>query len=449
MCTPEISVSTVSILVHIITIVAVFVGARVAARLLRLFTNLRLHNVGSAPVIFEPYSSGPWLFRTLIQRFSFATPGVSLVLVVVLFLIPAELILDHGVTASDRCCPRRLHTKGLCPAVPRKPLRPTMTSISEVVSLPWDDEHVGSVPIRQGFRRLVDGTEYFGVTTKANTSLPVIVDKCRSSNYSLLPSNQTMLTLVAASELNVGIPLAFGRAVTVGNKTYGVRMSVTPSFLFGIGMPPRKLGTSGFNLTIYESIDPVNLNALMTGMNTSKRINVLRTQSALVSYTISCSSTGLGSDDIPIAVERYRYNQVESRNPAKFNFTHNGRLVPAYKPIPRASIVKAMMLLKMGDPDSCDGETWVWTKCGTIKAMHVVPMVCILSFLGMIWFVLELWAWMLKIEMRAPLNVAEWYKFGLQVGGIQDDDVQLEYCIEDPEKKTVREKKREEGKDEV
>lgn len=439
-CPPTININTVSILIHITTIVLVFVAARIAGRLLRLFTNLQLNRLGSAPVMFEVYTNPPRLFPTVHKKLSLSTPAITFLFLIILLLIPAELLFDHSIIQSERCCPERLNTKGLCAAIPSKPLRPGLIAILEILSVPWDYNDIGKVPIREGFRKQFDGTEYFGVSKQINTSLPIVVEGCKTGKYEILPTEKTIISIGMNHRLKIGQPLAAVRTIKFENKTYNVTLSTTYTSLFGFVVPLKKEGASGFNATIFESVDPATLKGLMTGIDKKKKWTDLQPISPIIRYTVSCKTTGLLHNDIPIALTRLRYTEIEVGKSKSFNFLYKNSSVIALEPMSSGSLTMAMLLLKMTEAKLCRGETFVWTKCGAIDIVYILPLMSILAVLSALWIATELYVWFSNAEMKAPMAVEEWYKYAIRAKGIRDTHVEMVYNLDGDENAVVKKK---------
>lgn len=429
MYSPEISISVVSVLVHVIALLTLFFASRIAARLLRLLSNLRLKNAGSAPVVFDSYASIPGSLVISVSKLSLSSSGTTIVFIALLLLVPAEIALDFGVETSDRCFPRRLETKGLCESPRPKNNRIQLNTFFNVVSIRWDEQFIGSTSIRQGFRRQVEGNEYFGPVPRVSKSVPVVISGCRRTEYDLLNPQKTSLSLGFNHKLRIGSKIALANKVFVDESERATRITITPQYLLGYSMPPQKLGEHGFSITAFESFDTVNVNHLLSGINRSKTWSKLRVASPIVRYNISCSSTGLSLNDAWVALLSFRITQLELERFSTFNFSYDGRSISALQPMSRSSITKAILALKFSETELCNGETWIWTKCGTVDYRYALPVYCILLLLCVMWLVMEAVVRVYKLEHNIPMSVVEWHELATSVIGADFSGAELEYAM--------------------
>ncbi len=432
-CYPQISVSTVTVLVHLATIVLVFTCGSLSARLLRIFTSLRLKNCGHAPLAFDGYASGRWSPIDLLRKISYARPGVSGIIVVALLLIPAELVLDLGVKPSNRCCPRKIITEGIC--ANRRKSGWEVSTASEVRMLPWTNEQLGTHPIREGFRRDVDGSEYFGAHTKPNTSLPIVIEGCRSSPHELLPARAAKISIGwnhPMQDHSAGIATA--NEITIyGTKTKS-DIFVMHNTLIGVQLPPIRIGKTGFNFTVFESLDKESNQNIRASINRSLKWTELVVNARVMRYTVSCSISSLKPDDARDALLTYRYSEIEAGNPKRFDFTHEGKVISAVYPMTSADITPALLAKKIMESawSPCLGETWVWTTCGIYDLKYAAPMIAILSALTATWIIFEIVLRRSNHSMEIPITAHEWFEFAMSVCAAEDktldvDRTKLEY----------------------
>ena len=406
---PAVSVGVISSLVHLAALVMMTLTCMVGTRCLRHLANFRLNRHGRAPVVFHAYSTSFGSVQGMLRLLKLSSPGFSIVLILVFLLLPAEIVLNFAVDTSDRCQPKRLETKGLCAATRKAKLRIENGIFYSIQSMPWDDGALEKASIRQGLRRNIQGNEYFGDEPKRNLSLPVVVAGCRVSEIKLIPPNGTTVVLGYNHRYNM---YAAFREIRVGNESIAGIGAVNTKRILALSLGKRWLRT-GVNLTVFEYYDSVDVQKLRNDIDPRQRWTRLSVASPIVSYNVSCATTGLSLEDARQALKWYRFTQLDTGYLRKFNITVNGRRISAAVQMTPAAATRAMIAMKFLEQESCHGETWLWTKCGIVHPKLAIPIIAIT--LGMMLFcaVLEVHAYRLQLEVMVPVDVVEWYNFAM------------------------------------
>lgn len=194
-----ITVGTVNIIVHCSCLVTLAIAGGLAKRCIRRFTILRLNKHGSAAVMHDTIVSHLGSIASLRHLFHTFSPGITAVVLISILAVPTEFYADMGVAVSERCSPIRIRSEGVCAdALESRNSPGTKLDILRNTGN-WDGEDIVKNPIYEGFRRNIDGNEYFGPDIKRDPKLPIVIEGCRVSPSRLLPPINTTSTLYTAA----------------------------------------------------------------------------------------------------------------------------------------------------------------------------------------------------------------------------------------------------------
>lgn len=130
----------INVVSHTFGLLIILIIGVMAKRCLRLSTMLQLRVTGRALIAYDTITSASGAFlalKLLMKNFSLTR---AVMVLLVLFCIPAELVFDFGVSSSEKCRPIRFRTFGLCaaPLEPRMNIVPSATIFHHTTE--WDDK---------------------------------------------------------------------------------------------------------------------------------------------------------------------------------------------------------------------------------------------------------------------------------------------------------------------
>lgn len=416
------NVSVLNVLLNTVVFLLSWIAGLLAARSVRNLLLLHLQKHGTAPILCDSESKLQRLteFASSLRYVQSPTKVLIIVLSSVLFLI-FEVGAESGVDSSNRCAPRRVRTMGIC-ATAYNGDGSTAKNIASALyaqQVPWSASALLRTPIVQGMRKSFDGSEAF-VPRAVNRSLPVIVNNCSSHSFSILPARAANIVLRDTRLIwnmrltGVELRKKGGRArvvrgsgdFTSNPRYYDAFMVATP--LGGHG--------GGIEAHFFDYADSKQLFDSMHAMYTSGNIYApmrVRTNAKLLRYTLSCEKIALSPRDFELAVQVYRSTQLESnvlvhpRVPVAVG--NESVIVP--RPLSGADIIKAVIALKATDRDECEGETHVFTTCGTYDVLCMLPVLCTLLVLAIILGTTSLLVVVQKAAMPIPTTAVSWSNY--------------------------------------
>ena len=426
---PVFSVGTVNVVLKIIVLSTVAVAGELVSHCLRLLTGLRLAGDGKAPFSFSSDGEVFKFFKTLRRFGSASCLGLLSVSLLALAILPAEIASDFGVDSSESCSPTRTETHGLCSMSISafNSFSKQLSTALLIEDLKWDSNDLVNVPIRQGFRKDSDGSEYLGSWVERNTSLPITIEGCYVDEYRLIPSGQ--LTF-GASNLMKGEGPALLRVDSpigsfIGQGGVFFNYEVCSSFL--VVEHANGINDSS-SATIVEYHNSAHLRSIIRNKDgTSKdwyssRTPIIvksKTKAPLLMYKVGCRQASMYGNQFSLGMFAYRYAQLarsakRNRLPV-INITKNGFRIQAPKPLDAANVVKATIASKIIEPVSCKGETFLYTKCGTFDMKMGYPLIFVTSMLVLISIALEIRKRITKKIIKTPLSESAWARFALKL----------------------------------
>lgn len=402
----------VNILVHCVGLTALYVIACSSKRSMRLCTRLRLSRFKRAPVVYESFAS-PFSCLAAIPRMIYSK-SIALVFLALLLIstVPAELVLDSGVDLSEKCNPIRKPTRGLC----ANPSRPN-TNLGTAAAIlfhtsEWDDNHISEYPIYQGLHHSITGREFFGPDPIRNTSLPVVVAGCKVGKTFLLPPETTFASLFLGGPY---IDSGFALVLAVQNGKIQIRTSGLMSLSFEAPFfiahsDIESIGNTGFSTQVFEYFNFKHLLEEKKRLNASMRLRNFRLSTPLITYNVSCNSTGLTRDHIAESVLLGRIGDLEhTQTPI---IVSDGKMSAQGLQKPTAAkIVRSILGAKFSYKEKCIGETFEWTTCGVYRFKYSFPLLVILCTVLLAQTFLEIRIYFAGDIMDIPMSAKEWYTF--------------------------------------
>lgn len=343
---------------------------------------------------------------------------VILISLLSLSIIPAEFVLDFGIVSSDRCKPIRVLSKGICARFSSAPSRTEFTAVVLIDAAKWDDKALVRYPIRQGFRRTIDGNEYFGPDAQRNLSLPVVVAGCVAGKPRLLPSKTTNLTLHRISLDSPGVWVVQVKLGAQVIPTTGMTFR-NNDYFHALTTSIRKTGLHSKSITtVFEYANSKHISHLTRKYG--KRIGIFTENvvSPLVAYNVSCSKSGLPQDKFALAILHYRLSQLVStyyrKKIARVNISYAGSTVNSFRSMIDAEVSKAAFSFKLSELDTSDGETFIWTTCGSYRMFMAFPMFTISVLILLVWTYLSCISRNGDELIEVPTSAQEWMLFALK-----------------------------------
>ncbi len=420
---PVFSIGTVNVVLKIIVLSAVAVAGELVSHCLRLLTGLRLAEEGKAPFSFTSDGEVFKVFKTLRRFGSRSCLGLLTISLLAIAIFPAEIASDFGVDSSEFCSPIQQQSYGICSmriSVFNSFSKQLSTALL-IEDLKWDHGHLVDVPIRQGFRKDLDGSEYLGPYVARNTSLPIAIAGCYVNEYRLIPDayltfgESGLIKGEGAGAVLRKVDTSIGMFAGEG----GVFNNYEVSSAFLVVEHPNGHNDSSL-ATIVEYHDSAHLDRIMpTLRNASAMPTRIKAQAPVLIYTVGCKEASMHGSQFSKGMFAYRYAQLARS--AKRNrlpivpITNNQFRISAPKPLNVSSVVKAAIASKITEAVSCKGETFVFTKCGTFNMKQGYPLIVILAVLFVFAAILEFRKRTTDKVIKTPLAESSWARFALKL----------------------------------
>lgn len=421
---PVLSIGTVNVILKITVMFLVTLAGESAVLCVRLMACFRLKKKGNAPLIYE--SDGKvFKVRDTIRRLgSIVYFGFFLVLFLSIAILPAEIASDFGVQPSNKCKPMRLLVhQGICGMVIR-----TYSSFSKelataflVEDMKWDREMLAKVPITQGFRKQFDGTEYFGDGVNRNMTLPIAISNCSVHSFRTLKyESTTMMFGPAASMKGEGIGL-LGISTRYGLENYSGLGGVFYNFQFHSAFLVAWHKNSMIDssaATVLEYPHSNHIRDIKKSSAKNRKLTV-KAKTSLLVYDVSCEISSMPGSQFQSAVYSYRYAQLARSAKRKaiplVTLTVGKEKLFVPKPLNSADVTKAAIASKISEPISCEGETFVYTKCGSFNINMAYPLIFITTALFLCAVVLMVRKLRTQNFVKAPISASAWSLFALNL----------------------------------
>lgn len=386
----------------------------------------RLLDKGHSPLVYESDTNVVYSIRTLRRFSSMLSLGMAFVATLAIAIFPAEIMAEFGVRVSDHCEPQRLRTSGICAHNVRKSFRRDFGVSFLVEEMRWDDNMLVAFPIRQGFRRNIDGSEYFGSAVQPNKSLPVVIADCKSDTYRILQPSEFRLKFGRNPMMNAkGVWM---KSVLILNSSRSINGigHVNDNYKFKSAFMVSSNPGEAENrtlATIYEyshSKDIANISKV-SRKNSKRGVTALwvRPKAPLLVYNLSCRISGLSVQDFTDAIFVYRKAQLNRsylRRPLKLvTITVGGHTMVTPQPMRNSCVARATLTKKITEETICNGETFVWTKCATYNVYVAVPLLTIVGMLSSIYLLLRVKMTRDGIFARAPITAKAWGRFYIRI----------------------------------
>lgn len=424
----ELSIGLVNVMLKAIVLIVFPIAIKSKSMCLKLMASFRLRNMGQIPVIFENDGQIFNVWSTVRRLARPSNSGIFFVVVLSLLMIPAEIVSDFGVDVSGKCRPLRFRTDGIC-GYTASNFRSWSKAISTalvVEDVSWNNEHLSKYPIRQGFRKQINGMEYFGTRLKPNNSLPIIICNCRTSNLTAFPMTDTRLIIGRGSQRRPEIVGWNQVSVRGGAKIYkglgALVYNFEKSSAFMVG-DPYETPSKSVMTRIFEYSNSADITELL---ESAKNVSVasVRPKSVVVMYNVSCEKATMMPLQFKRGLYAYRYAQLSrsgNRDPIPcVNVSTNLGNVPMSRPMRPSDIVRSVIASKITKHPICEGETFVFTRhCGTYKMEMAMPLffiTCLLLVVCTVYFMLEIIG---GDFVKAPVTTSEWGKFALNARNVR------------------------------
>lgn len=413
-CT-NISVGLLS-MVHKVCVILLVAFASKCARLsFEILVSFRLRKKGRAPVMYDTDTSMQ-SFRVTLGRFgSIRYVGFFALAVLSFALLPAEIVSEFGVNASDRCGVKYTKSFGVCAKPSQHDVTwskriPTAFFVEDVA---WNNKHLSTYPIQQGLRMQINGDEYFGPSNERNRSLPIVVANCSVGPLQMLDHHRFVMELGKDNSTHIeGLRLLriHARDGSMFFRGYGGLLDNYESFfsfLVSGASSPNSLSAN-----VIEYTDPRKFREIRLSSEDS---SLLLPKSAILSYNVSCGIASLTLRQFTKAIYSYRYAQMVR--------SYHRNHVPVMKiksvehPVPRPlavhDVVRAVLAAKLTEKKRCEGESMFYTQCSCYSLVVAMPLLVITASLVLVYVYLYVRADNTKDLVKAPVASSEWGLFAL------------------------------------
>lgn len=393
----------------------------------------RTHSTDSSDVIPEA-----WIDPHKLRRCRLLSPWATLLLVIMLLLIPAELLLEAGIGESKACTPRTdARRLGVC-ASPMDAGGYSLQkngSSSEIYSqmlliqnIPWVDGRWEFVPVGASKKPRADEVR-IGASARAGSRSFVVADcivrkgVCESSacgEVTVDTKGGDFKTVVREWTADSHRRRRGGRWER-GDLTYD--KSAATVFIFREGESRLVRTFASFNRSrvrvigvemILTHAEVARFQAEERGAKEDYRLRFSPTRSR--TYDISCLTDGLLPRDLARAVSLYRTATLEQ--PGVVHERVNGS-IGNLPPISASDVAKAAYALKSERwTQSCRGDIDVYRTCGTFKWTFVLPFGVLATVVGVVWAA-SMCMWRAG-GVSVPHDAASWWRQAYYLAGTRD-----------------------------
>lgn len=417
----RLSVSVLNLFLNIGVIAVCWIAGEVSIYALLKLTQLRLRKTGRAPLLHEADGCLRRLAQGLKRARTAKSAPMLLVVLLSTCLMLTELLSEVGVGSSDRCTPTHLKTTGICSDPSARNITGKQIAIMFYTQqVTWDDTELVQNPIRQGFRKTFNGKESF-YNPSQNSTLPIVVGGCSVEDIKLIkpydvsltftPTSGAWAAILSQAEIGNNSVIRSGR----GDATYNDNYS--SSFLFTQG----KSTNDSLEVSVLEYADTFTImntvykEMYTPAMNGLRPTSVtLRNRIPAINYEISCEKVGLRASDFLDGLQAYRSIQLESTVKVHplINITLDGEgpfAIP--RPLRASDVIRAVIALKAADPQLCDGETFVYTTCGSYDMRYIYPLLFLTGAIMAISVLAAVAVHRSDAAVEIPFTASSWSRF--------------------------------------
>lgn len=423
---PVLSIGFLNVVLKIIVLSVVAFAGKAAYECVKLLICIRLQARGNAPFAFDSDGTLFKMMSTLKRMGRISCVGLLGVVILSFSMFPAEMVMDFGVFASDKCKPEQLITYGICGlvTVTRNSQSKEIATAFLVEDMPWDKEIMRKNPIYQGLRKTVDGSEYFGDSVDRNQSLPVSISNCSVSNVRKY-SDAIELTFGPSRKMTAeGIGFLSASAVN-GNETFdsGGYGGICDNYQFRSGFlvvrHPNNKADGSSTATVVEYPDSDHLSIIQMRALDSRNKYTVKARTPLLIYKVRCGISSLTGRNFHAAIFSFRYAQLmhsAKRNALEvITLNLGGQIVKTPRLLDGGDVVKAVLAAKIQEPITCKGETFVYTECGDFKLKLAMPLIFVVVVLVFIYAILKAKVSTYKERIRTPMTATAWAKYALSL----------------------------------
>jgi len=154
---PVLSIGFLNVVLKIIVLSVVAFAGKAAYECVKLLICIRLQARGNAPFAFDSDGTLFKMMSTLKRMGRISCVGLLGVVILSFSMFPAEMVMDFGVFASDKCKPEQLITYGICGlvTVTRNSQSKEIATAFLVEDMPWDKEIM-----RKGYGGICDNYQF-------------------------------------------------------------------------------------------------------------------------------------------------------------------------------------------------------------------------------------------------------------------------------------------------
>ena len=452
---PALSLGAVNMVLKVVVLCAVAMTGQLIVHSFILISGLTLKATRSAQFMYDSDGS-IFHIRHIFKRSTSLSGFGTLACILAMALFPAEMTTDFGVVTYNRCKPELLQTWGICAAsiVGWDGWSSRLSLAMVVENLGWDKRELIRFPIRQGFRKTCDGTEYFGNRVKRNTSLPIVVHRCWARNMRIVGGSGSILKFGNITETR-GEGVGF-ISMTTPNRSMSYRgiggifdnYKFLSSFLT-VQHPDNEDGSCSASVLEYPNSQ--HLNEIRRHAVNNSRFEV-KSRGPILGYDVGCRWASLNAEKFHEAIYTYRFaqlsrsamrnaiprvnltisqddNRIAKQTYSAKNETRNSTRPSAVKapcPLDAGDVVKAVIAMKITENLSCKGETYRYMKCGGFDVTMAYPLMTVMVMVFGMWCTLLFLMHNKDDGLRPPVTANQWMSFAIQSCAAQKKYVTLD-----------------------
>lgn len=414
------SVGSINVLVNLFVIAVVLAGSELARFAVYKATQLRLKRHGRAPLLTDP--DNPWdrLQNSFRGARRSRSPIIISVVALSFSLIIAEISSEFGVESSERCSPKRIISDGICASEREFPPSKsrTIAQAFHARQVGWNDNDLTKYPIYEGLRHNYDGSEAFS-ERPSNPDTRILVANCSVTPPVYLPANDARIILDVSG--NVGASVV-GMDVSIG----GMKRKMTgPGDLTHSGLHlsailccPQNDTIERQRVTVLEYHDSDNIRLSLAsffktiGSKFASELVIIN-QSPVTMYDVSCGKVP-DTRLFASGLRTFRTVQLEDISYGMVNVTVGGRIMKTYPPMTASDVVRSGIALAALNGARCNGETFVYTKCGIYKWIYMVPLLSLFLLIVIVAIVKSIMVIREKADINIPHTSSAWSELALE-----------------------------------
>jgi len=275
-------------------------------------------------------------------------------------------------------------------------------------------KHLSKYGVRQGLRKELDGTEYFGESAARSTELPFVAANCSVSMLDDLKAEDYKLKFSFEEENG-----AYLHSIIYDGREYEGLGAFTDNYsCYSAFIVIPGVSFHGSSASVIEYPSSPELRTVQSTVK-EKGTTLFAPAKNAIQYNVSCLTVAMYPTEFALAIYAYRYVQL-SRS------THRKCIVPPggnkalsstrkwiAPPLNSSDIVRAVVGAKLAEDQVCPGETLVFTECGDYDFILSIPLITLVLILAILAFIFTNKFNKKDSLVKAPIAADSWSKFAM------------------------------------